>query len=89
MAQAGLHLLGIPNRCREVNLHQQSFHDAEPFRIEWLPANRLASPTIPVGGVVLIAFLPVEVGMHPRTVVTFVPLGRFVGMSPIALGIPP
>jgi hypothetical protein len=68
---------------------QQRIDDAQPFRIERLPAHRLASPAIPVGSVALIAFLAVQVGMHPRTLDAFVLLGGFVRPRPIALGIPP
>jgi len=60
-----------------------------PFRIERLPAIRFTSPVVPIGCVVLIAFLPVKVGMHPRTLDAFVLLGGFVRPRPIALGIPP
>jgi hypothetical protein len=70
-------------------LSQQSLNDAYPFRIERFPANGLACPTIPVRGVALIALLPVQVRMHPRTFGTFVLLSGFMRPLPIALGIPP
>jgi hypothetical protein len=37
------------------DLSHQISRDAEPFRIEWLPANGLASPAIPIGCVGIIA----------------------------------
>jgi hypothetical protein len=77
------------NKKREVDLSQQISHDAQPFRIEWLSAHRLPRPTIPVGCVALIAFLAMQVGVHPRTLDAFVLLGGFVCLSPMALGIPP
>jgi len=36
-------------------------HDVEPFRIEWLSAHGLTSPTVPISCAVLIALLAVEV----------------------------
>jgi hypothetical protein len=63
--------------------------DVEPFRIEWLSASRLSRPTIPISGVALIAFLAMQVGVHPRTLGAFVLLSRFVGLFPITFGIPP
>ena len=70
-------------------------HTVFPGRVVGYPRsggsrqNRLACTTIPVGCVVLIAFLAVQVGVHPRTLGAFVLLSRFVGPSPITLGIPP
>jgi hypothetical protein len=46
---------------RKVDSSQQISHDAQPFRIERFPANRLARPTVPVRCVALIAFLAVQV----------------------------
>jgi hypothetical protein len=63
--------------------------DAEPFRIQWLSANRLPRPTIPVRCVALIASLPMQVGVHPRTLGAFVLLIRFVRPRAIGLRIPP
>ena len=36
-----------------------------------------------------IAFLAMQVGVHPRTLGPFVLLSGFVGSRPIALGVPP
>jgi len=36
-----------------------------------------------------IAFLPVQVGVHPRTIAAFILLSRFVRSRPVAFGIPP
>jgi hypothetical protein len=45
------------SRKVKVDPSQQISHDAEPFRIQWLLANRLpCRPTIPVRCVALIAF---------------------------------
>jgi hypothetical protein len=63
--------------------------DAKPFRIERLSADRFSRPTVPVRRVVRIAFLTMQVGVHPRTLGPFVLLGRFVCPLPIALGVPP
>ncbi len=73
----------------EPALSQQSLHNAEPFRIQRLPANGLASATIPVRRVVLIAFFSMEVGVYPRALHAFVLLSRFVGSRPISLRVPP
>ena len=70
-------------------LSQQSSHDADPFRIQWLPANRLASPAIPIRCVALVALFAMEVRMHPRTVTPFILLGGLVCPLPIAFGVKP
>jgi hypothetical protein len=74
---------------REFDLPEEISYYAEPFRIQWLPANGLVRPTVPVGCVALIAFPAMQVGVHPRTLRSFVPLSGFVRSRPIALGIPP
>ena len=53
-------------------LSQQFLNDACPFRIQRLPAHGLACPSIPVGGVALIALLAMEVGVNSRTLNTLV-----------------
>ncbi len=63
--------------------------NAQPFRIQRLPANRLSHPTVPVGCVALIALFAKQVGVNSRTLGAFVPLGGFVRPRPIALGVPP
>src|ERR1700680_2692009 len=68
---------------------QQRIDDAEPFRIEWLSANEFARSAVPIVGVALIAFLAMQVGMHPRTVPPFILLCEFVRSLPVALGVPP
>jgi hypothetical protein len=68
---------------------QQRSNDAQPLRIERLAAHGLTCPPLPIGGITLIAFLAVQVGMHPRTVTPFVLLGGFVRLLPIAFAIPP
>jgi hypothetical protein len=60
-----------------------------PFRIQWLSANRLRRPTVPVGCLALIVFLPMQIGVPPRAFGAFVLLSRFVTQRPIALRIPP
>jgi hypothetical protein len=60
-----------------------------PIRIQWLSANRLRRPTVPVGCVALIVFLPMQIGVDPRTLGAFVLQSRFVSLRPIALRIPP
>lgn len=62
---------------------------AEPPPIKRLPANWLASPTVPVRCVALIAFLAVQVGVNPRSVDTFILLRGFVRPCPIAFPIRP
>jgi hypothetical protein len=50
-------VIALPiTRSRRPILSEQYLHHAEPFRIEWLSANGLSRPTIPVCLVVLIAF---------------------------------
>jgi len=56
-------------------LSQQISHNGEPFGTQRLPAHELASPTITVRSVVLIAFLAVKISLHPRTFDAFVLLG--------------
>jgi len=68
---------------------QQRIDDAQPFRIERLPAHRLASPAIPVRCVAPIALLAMQIGMHPRTLDPFVLLSGFVRSLPVLLAIPP
>src|SRR5437870_2704630 len=68
---------------------QQRIDDAEPFRIEWLSANGFARSAVPIVGVALIAFLAMQVGMHPPTVPPFILLCGFVRPFPVALGVPP
>src|ERR1700727_3430442 len=76
-------------RTESVDLFQQSFHDAEPFRVQRLPANGLPRSTVPIGCVTLIALSAMQVGVHPRALRSFVLLRRFVSPRPIALGLPP
>jgi hypothetical protein len=75
------------HRCGDLS--QQSFHNAEPFRIEWFSAYRLSRPTVPIGRVALIAFFAMQVGVHPRTIGAFVLLGGFVRSRPVAFAIRP
>jgi hypothetical protein len=70
-------------------LSQQISHDGEPFGMERFLANGLACTTVPISCVALVAFLAMEIGMNPRTILAFVPLSGFVRSRPIALGIPP
>jgi hypothetical protein len=84
-----------PSLGRERSLCENSIYPSKSltmpshFRIQWLPANGLVRPTVPVGCVALIAFPAMQVGVHPRTLRSFVPLSGFVRSRPIALGIPP
>src|SRR5262249_4521938 len=71
------------------NLGEQSLCDAGPLRVQRLPAHRLTGASVPIRGIVLIAFLAVQVGVNPCTLPPLVFLGGFVGSLPIALGIPP
>jgi hypothetical protein len=50
----------------------KSSHNADPFLIEWLPADGLACSVVPVGCVALIAFFAMQVGVDPRTLDAFV-----------------
>jgi len=70
-------------------LAKQGFDDGQPLFVEPGPARWPARPAIPVAGIAKVAFLPVQVGMHPRASGTFVLLGGFVSARPIALGVPP
>ena len=68
---------------------KQTFDNAEPFPVERLPALGFTSPTIPVGGVALVALLTVQIGVYPRSLDAFILLRGLVRPRPIALGIPP
>ena len=57
------------HKKRAVGLSQQISRDAEPFHMQWLPANGLPRPAIPVHRVVLIAFLTVR----PRPIALRIP----------------
>lgn len=66
--------LSVVHSCRDRCLlghlnspksRQQFGNDADPLRIRRFPANRLARPTVPVRCVALVAFLSVEIGVHP------------------------
>src|SRR5215472_7920465 len=70
-------------------LSEQSRHNLDPFVFERLAANGFACPAVPVGGIICIAFLPMQVCVHPRTFRSRVPLRRFVSSLPLALSIPP
>src|ERR1022692_1639465 len=65
---------------------EEGFRDAKPFRIQWLSANGLARPTIPICRVALIALFAMKVRVNPRAILAFVLLGGFVCSRPIALG---
>src|SRR6185369_4430446 len=77
--------------CRkpERSVSKQVFHEAAPFCLKGFPADGLTGPSIPVGCVVLITFLAMQIGMHPCPVYTFVLLSRFMGSCPITFGFPP
>jgi hypothetical protein len=70
-------------------LDQKIPYDAEPFRIQWFPANWFSRPAIPVRRIAQIALLAMQVGVKPTTLGAFVLLSRFVSPLPIALGIQP
>jgi hypothetical protein len=80
--------LGV-NKKKRDDLSQQVPHDADPFLVWRLAANRLSRPTIPVRCVALIAFLAMQVGVNPTTIGSFVLLGRLVGTFPNAFAVPP
>ena len=75
--------------CESSTYPSNDSDDAEPFRIQRLPANRLSRPTVPIGGIVLIAFLAMQIGVNPRAILAFVPLGGFVRSLPIVFCVPP
>jgi hypothetical protein len=72
-----------------TRLSKQCLDDIDPLRIERVSANGLACPAVPVGGIARIAFLAMQVGMHPRSLDTLVLLSGFVRSRPITLAIPP
>jgi hypothetical protein len=77
-------------QCRDwLAIFQQRSRDAKPLRIEWLAADGLARPAIPVGSITLIAFLAMQVGVNPRTFNALILLGGLVRPRPIALAVPP
>jgi len=70
-------------------LFEQRFDDFFAFSIKRTLTHRLAGATVPVSGVILIAFLAMEIGVNPRSVGALVLLGGLVRPRPIVLGIPP
>lgn len=73
----------------EVALFQQILHDAEPFRIQRFSAHKFPCASVPVRSIALIAFFAMQISVNPRSVPSFVLLGGFVRLLPIALSIPP
>jgi hypothetical protein len=67
---------------------EQSLYDAHPLRIKRPSADRLVSTSVAIRGVLLIAFLAVEVGVNPCTFPSRIFLSGFMRSLPIALGIP-
>jgi hypothetical protein len=63
--------------------------DSQPLRLERFAADRFPGAAVPVRCIALIAFLPVEVGVHPRALEVFDLLSAFMGAGPIAFRIPP
>ena len=51
--------------------------------------HRLASATVPIRCVALVAFLPMKVGVEPRSVHASVLMRGFLRSRPIAFGVPP
>jgi len=68
---------------------QQRCNNAEPFRVERLPAPGLARPAVPIRRVALIAFLAVQVRVNPRAIRPLVLLRGFVSTFPVTLCVPP
>src|SRR6266498_4573621 len=68
---------------------QQGRRDLSPLVVQgsarWSPARS----TVPIGGIGRIAFLAMQIGVDPRSRLTFILLGRFMRLGPVALGVPP
>jgi hypothetical protein len=56
------------------------FSRSESLRVERFSANKVACPTVPIGGVVLIPFRAVQVDVHQGLVL----LSRLASQSPLA-----
>src|ERR1700687_1151054 len=66
--------LGLPLRT----LAHQVAYDAAPLRVEWFSANGLSRSPVPVSRVLLIAFLAMQVGVHPGSLGSFILLCPFM-----------
>src|SRR5262249_37971679 len=76
-------------RTHAVRLFQQRLHNTQPFPLERLTTNRFSRAPIPVCRIPLIAFLAMQIRVHPRALSPFVSLRRFVRPCPVAFAIPP
>src|SRR5580698_7002280 len=70
-------------------ISQQGFNDRRPLLLERISCRRLPGPPVPVAGVGGVALFAVQISMDPGACRSFVLLCRFVGLVPIAFGIPP
>ena len=75
--------------CRWSPLRQQRPRNRLPFRLERLPAERLARAAVPIGGVAGVAFFPVQIGMHPIAVAALVVLREVMRAVEIAVRVMP
>src|SRR5262249_3784473 len=72
-----------------IILCQQGLYDIDPLRIQRLSTGGLAGTSVPIRGIVLIAFLAMQVGVNPCAFPSPIFLSGFMGSLPIVLGIPP
>ena len=68
---------------------QEGGNDLLPFRVERQHAVRLTGLSVPVAGVPFVAFLAMEVGVHPGCIRSVFRLRDFVRLVPVAFGLPP
>src|ERR1041384_5382983 len=68
----------------------QCLYDFTPFLVQRAGSRRLSRLLIPIARVGSVAFLAVEIGMHPVAAgIALVLLCMLVGFLPVALGVPP
>lgn len=80
----------LPKRVRRGwSKAQQIAGDAAPLGFERFPTDRLPRATVPVCRILVIAFLAMQVRVHPCSIAAFTFLRPVVRLLPVAPGIPP
>src|SRR6266852_894160 len=67
----------------------QCVHNCHPLRFEGACRHRFAGASIPIGGVGLVAFLTMQIGVDPSARPVLLLLGALVGRVPVSLGVVP
>src|SRR4051812_32359779 len=81
LVQADSHLAGLAR--------EKIRHDRPPFLVEWAARNRSVRGAIPVTGIGQIAFMAVQVRMHPSGIGARLVLHELVRPVPVAFRGPP